>query len=205
MRASLFSILRERNFPRAVSGSKKTELCFPLRTKSAQGGGGPHPPSAPHTHAHPTHTYGRLRPYTHIRPHTAAGRRPASLSGRRHAAQRLASRWPAGWPAGRPWAVRPAPGHKIRFRIIKIPIFQMVPKYDNNTPMGPKMPSNHIKLHFCASNHILLTPCQGKLLQGSVSFAPMAFGNCSKPQSAESWIWFSRANQPRTSSGVVRR
>ncbi len=139
----------------------------------------------PFTHAHPTHTYGRLRPYTHIRPHTAAGRRPASLSGRRHAAQRLASRWPAGWPAGRPGPCGRLPATKNRFRIIKIPTFQMVPKYHNNTPMGSKMPSNHIKMHFCASNHIILTSCQGKLLQGSVSFAPMAFGNCSKPQSAE--------------------
>ncbi len=49
------------------------------------------PPSPPHTRAHPTHTYGRLRPYTHIRPHTAAGWRPASLPGRRPAAWRPAS------------------------------------------------------------------------------------------------------------------
>ena len=43
MRASRVSLLRERNSPRAGGGSKKTELCVALRTKSAQKGGPPIP------------------------------------------------------------------------------------------------------------------------------------------------------------------
>ena len=113
----------------------------------------PPPPPHPllHTHAHPTHTHGRPRPYTHIRLHTPVVPRPASLSGRRPAAQRLASlSRPAGWPGpcGR------LPATKNRARNMKIPTFQMVPKYYYNTPMGSKMPSNHINMHFCAPNSI---------------------------------------------------
>ena len=99
MRASLFSILRERNFPRAVGGSKKRELCLQFMNKSAQKGGPP-PPHAPlHTHPHTSihartpnpHTQPPAAAHTHIRPHTAAGWRPASLPGRRPAAWRPAS------------------------------------------------------------------------------------------------------------------
>ena len=78
MRASLFSMLRERDFPRAVGGSKKRELCCLFMNKSAQKGGPPPPmPLSTHTHAsihartpNPhtqppaaahTHTYGRIR------------------------------------------------------------------------------------------------------------------------------------------------
>ncbi len=46
MRASPVSLLRERNSPCAVCGSKKTELCGALRTKSAPKGGSPHPSDA---------------------------------------------------------------------------------------------------------------------------------------------------------------
>ena len=46
MRASLVSLLRERNSPRAVGGSKKTELCVLFMNKSVQKGGSPHPSDA---------------------------------------------------------------------------------------------------------------------------------------------------------------
>ena len=82
----------EESFAPDLTAAKRPD--YEGLTKSTQKGGSPSPP-----HAHATHTYGRPRPYTHIRPLAAAGRRPASLSSRRPAAQRLVS---LSLPAGRP-------------------------------------------------------------------------------------------------------
>ncbi len=121
MSASLFSLLRERNFPRAVGGSKKTELCKTLRTENTQKGGIPL-----HTHMrNPTPAHGCPQPHTHIHPHT--GGRPAAGEPVRPPACRTAAGEPepSGWPA---WAVWLAPGRRKSIPYHKISTIQMVTK-----------------------------------------------------------------------------
>ncbi len=165
MRASLLSILRERNFPRTVGVSKKTELCVALRTKSAQKGGSPlHTHTHTHTHMrNPTRAHGCPQPHTHTHIHLHTGGRPAAGEPVRPPACRTAAGEPEppGWPA---WAVWPAPGRRKSIPHHKVSNSQMSLKYCYNTPMGTKMPSNHIKRHFCLPKSILRASRQGELL-----------------------------------------
>ncbi len=162
MSASLFSLLRERNFPRAVGGSKKTERCSTFMNKSAPT---PPPPTPPlHTHTHTCKPIPYTQPSTAVHTRTVAcGGSPAAGEPVRPPACRTAADQPE--PSSRPaWPCGRLPATKNRSRAIKISTFQMVPQYYYNTPMGSKMPSNHTRMHFCAFHDLLQASCQGKLL-----------------------------------------